>query len=319
MKTNSTSDKAKFLVLILVTSGIFSSAQNLIQNSGFEYYTQCPEGQGEIACAAPWFNPAVGTMAGTPDYFNACSTVAGVPSNLAGNIPAHSGSAYVGIYTYSSGADVREYVVSRFSTLLEEGVLYHLEMYVSAADSFQFSSPEIGVYFSDDTIPTVNDWNPLPYAPQVSNDLSNTFNSGQWTLVQGDYLAHGGEEYILIGNFKNDAATTAELLNETAAAPSAYTFIDDVTLSIITGVEQTAQLEMVESLYPNPFQDKLQFNMAYNVPVRLSLYNASSMKVMEKNFSGKATLDTGDLEAGIYIYEITGTNGNVSRGKILKQ
>ena len=53
--------------------------------------------------------------------------------------------------------------------------------------------------------------NYLPVMPQVVNPSANLITStNAWTLVQGTYIAAGGEDHLTLGNFRSDANTTAQ-------------------------------------------------------------------------------------------------------------
>lgn len=72
------------------------------------------------------------------------------------------------------------------------------------------------------------------FTPQINNS-SGYFDSLNWTLVSGTYIASGGENWIVIGNFKDDATTSTSVYNS-LGAPSCYVYIDNVSLTPCTGI-----------------------------------------------------------------------------------
>src|SRR6185436_17943425 len=129
----------KFASLSLLLLGFASlNAQNLVPNSSFEEYDQCPRHYNQLSHAIPWFCPTDGTT----DYFNACDTfhigsliTAGVPNNFFGHQEAHSGQAYAGICLNSHGNSYREYLEVKLTQPLLPENKYTVSLYYSVADS----------------------------------------------------------------------------------------------------------------------------------------------------------------------------------------
>jgi len=219
-------------------------AQNLAPNPSFENYANCPTGLGlpvsfggydPVSEAIPWYRPTDASS----DYFNACNgAIVGVPGNVFGSQPARTGVAYTGGYAYASfSEDFREYVQGPLSTPLIAGQTYCVELYVSLTDNSNYATDDIGVLFSDTAILTTadcqgglrQDCGPMPYTPQINNPAGNFLTDKiNWTLISGTFTAVGGESYITIGNFKDDANT--DLLNVGGASASSYYYIDDVSV-----------------------------------------------------------------------------------------
>lgn len=90
--------KLSIVLSVLLLVNTFWS-QNLVPNSGFETFTSCPIGPGEITNVTGWSNPDTATA----DYFNQCNAGVfpfpslSVPSNIMGYQQARSGSGYAGI------------------------------------------------------------------------------------------------------------------------------------------------------------------------------------------------------------------------------
>jgi hypothetical protein len=242
--------------LITFSIMFFSStavlAQNLVRNPSFENYSSCPLGPSELENANYWhhpFNNVVGDTCSTSDLYNVCSPFGsfgvGVPASIMGNEPAYTGNGYAGIILYEGfaltgctpifGSSWREYVEGELTSPLQAGQTYCVKFYVSLADNVKWATNDIGVYFSNSLI-NVNctsvSNSVLPYTPQLEYTGSDLTNSNGWTELSWSYTATGGEQYITIGNFKNDANTSYSCANASAANPYSYYFIDDVSVEM---------------------------------------------------------------------------------------
>ncbi|MEP7265972.1 MAG: hypothetical protein ABI772_15820, partial [Bacteroidota bacterium] len=221
-----------FLILLITCSVI--QAQNLIPNGDFEQYSGCPDYEGQIDSALYWKNPtSVNNGGGTSDYLNQCATsgsFVGIPENGLGYQPARSGAGYGGILLYVlAAASYREYIETPFTSPLVAGSCYHFEMYINLANNCYFNTDDIGIYFSNTLISGITNDDPLPFLPQLNNTAGNFPDTLNWTLVSGNYTAAGGESYLIIGNFKDDASTNVVIANN-AFLTAAYFYIDDVSL-----------------------------------------------------------------------------------------
>jgi hypothetical protein len=207
-------------------------AVNLVPNADFESYTGCPFSYGQTNLAAPWDTPNTGTS----DYFNACAPAVfpsvNVPYNQMGYQTAHSGVGYTGLIPLSAAADYREYVAAPLTSPLSPGATYLVRFYVSLADTALFAIDRLGAYLSVGPVGPVPNYAALPYTPQVESPAATFLtNSTGWTLVSGTFVAAGGEDHIVIGNFHDDASTA------TVPGPGnwpggSYYFVDDVSVEL---------------------------------------------------------------------------------------
>ena len=210
-----------------------ATGANLAPNPQFENYSYCPFFFSQVDAAVPWFNPTVAT----PDYMNTCSGFwpVSVPNNLTGSQTPFSGQGYVGAFVYSSNAVIfvapggyREYVEAPLLAPLVGGVTYQVSFRVSLADYSAWAISEIGAHFSAGPILSGATQGVLNYIPQVVNPSANLLTSTNgWMLVQGTFVAAGGEDHITLGNFRTDANTTAV---PAAGTNQAYYYYDDVSV-----------------------------------------------------------------------------------------
>lgn len=296
--------------------------QNLVPNGDFEQFIGCPTNYGQINSATYWINPANASgLGGTSDYFNQCGVgFMGVPNNAEGFQLAHSGGAYGGIVLYQLFNTWHEFIEIFLTSPLISNTCYHFEMFVNAADSSYYNSPSIGIYFSDTLIAGVNNALPLPFIPQINNDTTNTFDSSNWISVSGTYMAQGGENYLIIGNFQSDANTILYVNNANNLEPfrRAYVYIDDVSLTpCITGFDGQSTKEEL-NIYPNPLKDKLNVVVNNKDLSEIILYDFASRKILQEKFTNSVALITEQLAKGIYLYEVRNKNGVIKKGKVLK-
>jgi len=233
--------------LIIFTTIVHQSVgQNLVPNWDFESYNSCPVGPSQITNVIPWGTPDTAT----PDYYNICYTPfppppfppigpsMDVPSNIQGWQQARSGVGYVGIIsaekTFSFNTDYREYLQVQLNTPLVIGQTYCVNFYWSLADNSPHYVEEIGVYFSNTQI-NLQQSAALPFIPQLEQTGTPMDDTTNWVSFQQSYLAAGGEQYIIIGNFRNPSNTTLGNTGITCNIQNggcfAYYYIEDVCVS----------------------------------------------------------------------------------------
>lgn len=71
-------------------------------------------------------------------------------------------------------------------------------------------------------------------------------------------------------------------------------------------------------LFPNPFTNTLTVMNNDDTSAEIIIYDITSRKLLQQQFTNSVTLDTEQLSSGIYIYEVRNKNGVVHKGKILK-
>ena len=208
-----------------------SLSQNLVPNPSFETYTDCPtslNGNDPLP-ATPW----VQGNAASADYFNTCASPgnAGVPQNLFGYqfpMPV-TGQAYAGLFAHSYQSNYREYIQAPLNTALSAGAAYLVSFYISLADTRCAIKP-FGALFT--IVPPTYDSTYVldDYSPQVEvngeylNDYSN------WTLISRCFIAEGGEQYITIGNFRDDDESPIDPNCEGSFTTHSYYYIDSVSV-----------------------------------------------------------------------------------------
>jgi hypothetical protein len=213
---------------------VVSESQNLVPNSSFENYSSCSGDYHPVSDAIGWKGMQ------TPDYFNSCIVPTGsfntdVPKNIVGYQMAADGNAYAGIgcfYAYN----FREMIQTELVRKLNANSYYCASFKVSLADTSLWAINKLGAYFSSDTL------NPEPYQsipnppfsiftyyiPQIeSTDFLNDTSS--WVTISGTFQATGNEQYVTIGDFRDDNETDTMRIWNSGYRVSYY-YIDDVSV-----------------------------------------------------------------------------------------
>ena len=215
---------------------------NLVPNPSFERYTNCPNSISYFDYASPWFTPTDGTT----DLFSPCAgpwSFVSTPTNFAGvQIPltgqAYAGAAVWSVYglnTNNTYRDYREYLEVPLLSPLFSGQRYQVSFYVSRSESRPYAIAELGACLTPGPLITNGFSRNFNVVPQVENPSTNLLAStNSWMLVQGTFIATGGESFLTIGNFRTDANTTYTNINPAAPTPDyAYYLFDDVSVVML--------------------------------------------------------------------------------------
>ena len=234
----------------------------MVYNGSFELYDTCPNnltqpGANQIY-ALGWYIPTFATS----DYYHTCDVTAtvGVPQNQLGYQDAHTGSAYAGIY-YISGRgqttgqvyfNYSEYLQTRLTATLAAGILYHIQLFVSRADSINGASiprfagsavDQIGVLFSQNPVlgPDSLFDRLLPYTPSAESAEGVLLtDTTRWQEVNMYYVAQGNENYLTVGFFRDINSVSASYYFhdfDTTDVICSYYYLDDISIMEATQIE----------------------------------------------------------------------------------
>ena len=127
----------------------------------------------------------------------------------------------------------RGYPKNRMKANLEANKTYCVKMYACRQNDCPHAVSDFGLYFGDNTTDTIKYCNtPITYlTPQVSNPISNIIiDTLNWVAISGTFVATGTEKYLVLGNFKSNAATTISLVdNSWGTGVWAEYFVDDIS------------------------------------------------------------------------------------------
>ncbi|ELR70286.1 outer membrane protein OmpA [Fulvivirga imtechensis AK7] len=195
-------------VFTLASHEVFCQ-HNLVPNYDFEEIEFCPVTFSLNSGDSPleyWYSPSEGT----PDVFHHCSEINGVPVNFAGVASPQSGKSYAGIYLAAKTGNYKEYLAIKLLKPLSRGI-YRFRAYLRLASYSGYKVDLLHLGLSKDPI-SIRSAGELP-AHKFSNFFSiniSEVTSGKWHLVEASFIAHGGEEFITLGNFEynNDMVLT---------------------------------------------------------------------------------------------------------------
>ncbi len=221
-------------LLVVISFLVFENnygQTNLVPNPSFEQYTTCPISSRNDKPNI-WYKPDY-RGAG---YYNACSdsSVSGVPihGTTTGSSfqYARTGIAYILMFYRNSG-DSRNYFQVKLLDSLQLGKCYYAECYVSLSNPFRLGCNNQSMLFTKKAIyvDTLNT-QLLPANPQITNYnspiITDTLN---WVKISGIFKAQGGEQYLTLGNFRDNANTAYTIIQPTGYFGAAY-YVDDVAV-----------------------------------------------------------------------------------------
>ena len=241
-------------VLLMVVTGAPAAAQdscpgNLVSNSGFEVYSQCPKHFSQLSYANGWFEASLGT----PDYFNVCAPCNGpyacdvhVPNHLLGfewGVGPSNGYAGFVAYIRNPGGDdreYREYVETTLSSPLLPNTIYAVSFEVSLDDASEFAVSNIGAVFTKGQLYQATT-KALNLTPDIGNTLGVITEKNGWTHICGFFHSGaGGQDHITFGNFATDANTTVQRVLNTSTYHLGYYLLDDVCVTVCSAAPSFA-------------------------------------------------------------------------------
>lgn len=260
LPTKFTTMRKLLLIILLLPFNVWAQI-NLVPNPSFEDTVSCPDYNSYASHLSPGGNMFdvknwYGVNMFSPDYYNECTSyfTFSIPNNSAGYQQARTGSAYCGLisYVYSPLQDisVREYIHVKLDeeNELKRDSFYHVGFYFSASDFFSRITPDIGMQFSSaplDSTDTIISF--IPDYTVIDTTCIDSVNTDDWILVEGIYKANGGENYLTIGNFRDNNESISTMLinnNSSGAMDKTYLLIDDVFVMPIQDSTSTAITEL---------------------------------------------------------------------------
>lgn len=181
----------------------------------------------------------------TPDYLS--------PDCQGRNISPCDGTGSLGLFTVTFAGDpVSEYIQSQLNRSLEAGKEYCIQF--SLASAVELGSPGdgfdvflLGNRFSQDA-QGLN----IPFTPAYSNP-SGSFIPEECTVYSFNYVANGGEQWIVFGNKDADQTQTE------VSSTQSYVVLDNVSLFEVVPV--TAQIVLpADTICENAFPFDIQTN-----------------------------------------------------------
>ena len=213
------------LVLLLLSAAISSlSAQNIVSNGSFEDFAACPGGQGDIQNATPWNG-----FPETSDFFHSCSGgEVGVPDNGPGSQTAYVGKGYAGIIVNWNDRPY-DYIYAPLNTSLRSGESYCISMWISCADEPRLATDDLCIFFTEEE-PNTEILDRTRYS--IRNPEGNILdNTDDWRQISEDYVARGGEQFIVIGSCRTEPRNYKTINTAPYFEPDTYYYIDEVSVT----------------------------------------------------------------------------------------
>ncbi len=228
-------NKMGFL-LILFFSFTISKAQiaNYVNNGSFEDCVNC--NQNFQLLVAKYWN-AIDTTKYYGFNLSALPPTGQVPNSGFTHQWPRTGDNYLLstlLFINSPTLTARGYPRNRLKGTLQAGKNYCVKIYYNITNQSSYGVDGLGVYFGNNTLDTITQCDKaITYlTPQVENPINNILSDTlYWSLLTGTFVANGTEKYMLIGNFKSDAATNSVMINP-ANLPTKATDIlyDDISV-----------------------------------------------------------------------------------------
>jgi outer membrane protein OmpA-like peptidoglycan-associated protein len=234
--------KIQILAMIVFASIGTNAQTNYVSNGSFEDYgKKKPKELGQIDLAINWKSP---TLAKADLYMvGNKNPLISAPANALGEESPASGQLYAGIRAFSyKSKDPRTYIQARLSTPLEAGKKYCIKFSASLSDLSKYAINNLGIYVSSDAVSAENS-DILKFKAQIIKKENPAIDKlAMWEDICGVFKATGGEEYITIGNFNEDAQTLQTKVKRPAGfnkpqIAQAYYYIDDVSVYSLEEVE----------------------------------------------------------------------------------
>jgi gliding motility-associated-like protein len=142
-----------------------------------------------------------------------------------------TGKGYAGLIPYSPFNLYREYAQVKLTQSLIKNQVYHVEYFVNHSNRPGAFVSNVDAYFS--TLPLTQGsyhyglLQNVTHPPQIRNRSGLLKDTLNWMKIEGNFMAEGGEQYLTIGNFYEDAQT-----NAIGEPHDAYYYLDDVSVRV---------------------------------------------------------------------------------------
>ena len=311
----------KVLISLFLFLSLKANAQNLVLNPSFEDTIACLPSTYVMPCRF-WYTASNNT----PDYFSEqpdFNCMIPAPQSTIGYQYARTGIAYVGLFTFFPPFNnQREYIGGELSDTLKQGHEYCVSFYVSVAEKCKYVTDGIGLYLSVDSAVDYTINTNLSFVPQISNPAGNIiYDTLNWVQISGTYIANGGEKYLTIGNFKDDANTMIDSTSSTGN--SAYYFIDDVSVIDCTvGISEVNDNLSIGKLYPNPANTVVYYEnvLGEDENGKIKLMDMLGKEIKEYKLtkgSNLISIPVSELSKGVYMVKVEITERNSEMIKLV--
>ncbi len=199
------------------------------------------------------------------------------------------------------------YVSVDLTTPLVAGQRYCMRFYANLVDSASYKTTALHALF----------WYGVPSAcnqadstwddqAQITFDITDV-DTMNWKLLEGSFVANGGEVNLTIGSFLFDSEIISTFLGShpTSMAIMLLYSIDDVWVRACeAGVEEHTTHRL--RLYPNPATDLVRIALNAGEEMgTVSVLDVQGRTVLQQAFRGvQAELDVSGLSSGAYVVQL---------------
>jgi hypothetical protein len=83
-------------------------------------------------------------------------------------------------------------------------------------------------------------------------------------------------------------------------------------------IDEFSQMKQI-LVYPNPVKNDVNFVLGLYQNLDLQIFNSNGQVVLRKKLEHSEKVKMADLPTGLYIYVLTGENGFIEKGKLIKE
>jgi hypothetical protein len=288
------------LFLFLLLMSLSANAQNLIADPGFEIHNDtCSNNWPGLTY---WYNPNTAT----PDLM--CLPEGQCNQNLTPEfiemfqypLP-YNGSCMMGMFwceSEISSFQTRDYIATQLISPLEADTEYVLSFFVSRAIRWNLAIDKVGAYFSNDSI-LVDYYTIMQVEPQIETSGEVLTPDIEWQLITLTYTATGGEQHMVLGNFRDlNEMTVVNTGTSWKNWDNSYYFVDEVTLepAVSVGFEDDSHVILEATPMGN------QLYLTSNVPTKYQVYDILGNQIIQgQMLPGSHFVPVEDLSPGVFI------------------
>jgi gliding motility-associated-like protein len=214
-----------------------------------------------------------------------------------------TGNTMCGFILYQNNYPYREYLQVQLTSPLIIGNTYYAEFYVSAGENAVYGCNNIGLVFLDHAATWDFQSDLLPYTAQLKSQ-SVIVDTLDWVKISGTFIATSAAEYLLIGNFNDNASTSViQKIDHYVLGQYAYYFIDDVLVKDTTFHCNNPLLPNLITPNGDGINDSFDIGCLGNGDCEVTIYNEWGSCIFH-NTSYRNNWGNDKLADAIYYYEI---------------
>jgi len=199
------------------------------------------------------------------------------------------------VYIAISNVDTnfQEAISLDLSSPLLAGTSYTLTFFYSPVPGFDVPAIKTGISSTNNSFGTLIDLIP------------STSISGTWAMRTVNFVAPVNAGFITV---------TVQ-----GSVPNSGVAIDNFELNISSSINDGLTNAAEFFISPTLFNDHINISLNNNKLSEVTLYDISSRKSLQTEFTNSTTINTEQLAKGIYLYEVRSNDSVVKKGKVVKE